>query len=49
MWEQKPVIEMKRVIKEKRKEQRLVKAHCVDLDGFKPRTEPPHPRFEEIR
>lgn len=48
-WEQKPVIEMKRVIKEKRKEQKLVKAHCVDLAGFKPRIEPPHPCFEEIR
>lgn len=34
---------------EKRKEQKLVKAHCKDLAGFKPRSEPPHPRFEEIR
>lgn len=43
------MIEMKRVIKEKRKEQKLVKAHCVDLAGFKPMTEPPRPYFEEIR
>lgn len=39
----------KGVIKKKRKKQRLVKAHCVDLVGFKPRVEPSHPCFEEIR
>lgn len=40
---------LKRVIEEKRKNQKLVKASCADLAGFKPRTEPPHPHFEEIR
>lgn len=37
------------VIKEKRKEQKLVKAHCVDLAGTKPRVESPYLLFEEIR
>lgn len=35
-------MEIKRVIKEKRKEQKLVKAHCVDL------AEPPHPALRRL-